>query len=220
MQFARKLHEIIGAKTKTVRSQARRDLAAPHESNRHAMIVSGGLIALYRDGGSTQRRLVALRYPGEVVQPHESGLRVHSMSGSAVLLIDTDVFEDALFRHAELNNLARDASVRAELIAYEWLMRDAMDSSRRAAHFLCEHAMRGHGAHSDCIALELTQQQIGEITAQTPVNVNRVLRSLEKQGLFVPIGDRQYRVDWPELRRMGHFDTHYLDPACGPAPQD
>jgi CRP-like cAMP-binding protein len=132
------------------------------------------------------------------------------MLGTEVLLINTDVLNDALSRHAELVSLAKDASARTQLIAYEWLMRDAMDASRRTAHFLCEHAIRRDGEHSDSIRLELTQQQIGEVTAQTSVNVNRMLRSLEREGLFVSIGDRQYRADWGELRRLGHFDAGYL----------
>jgi CRP-like cAMP-binding protein len=141
------------------------------------------------------------------------------MLGSEVLQVDTDVFQDALNRHSELLSLALNANAREGLIAYEWLMRDAMDSTRRAAHFLCEHAIRRDGEHSDSFRLELTQQQIGEITAQTPVNVNRVLRSFEKEKLFVPSGDRRYRADWPELRRLGHFDARYLPSICAPLSQ-
>ena len=212
MQFGRKLQEAVGAETKTVRAQARRDLTAPDETERYATIVQSGLVALYRDASSTERRLVALRYPGEVVQPHEASLRLHSLIGSEVLLVHTNVVQNVLLRNPELVALAREADARSQLIAYEWLMRDGMESSRRAAHFLCEHAIRRNGAHSDSLRLELTQQQVGDITIQTSVNVNRVLRSLEKEGLFVPIGDRQYRADWAELRRLGLFDPSYLTP--------
>ena len=76
VQFGQKLQEAIEAKTKTVR--ARRDVISANEGDRYAIIVSRGLIGLYRDRPSTNR-LVALRYAGEVVQPHEAGLRVHAL---------------------------------------------------------------------------------------------------------------------------------------------
>ena len=197
-------------KAKRVRSQARRDLALPHEADRHAMIISSGLVALYLDCASSQRRLVALRYPGEVVQPHELGLRLHALLETDVLLTETDAFWDLVGRDLELSQLASQASERAQLVAYEWLMRDAMDAASATAHFLCEHAVRSTGEFAKLLRLELTQLQIGDITAQTTVNVNRVMRGFQKDELFVPVGDRQFRANWPELRRLGRFDPGYL----------
>ena len=211
MKFARKLRENLYAKAETVHSQARRDLALPYEANRHAMVIGSGLLGLYRDSASGSRRLVALRYPGDVVQPNESGLRVHSLIAGEVLLSDTNAFLDSLKADPELSRMAQHAADRAQLIAYEWLMRDAMDSPNRTAHFLCEHALRRNGEHAELLSMELTQAQIGEITAQTSINVNRVLRVYEREKIFVPIGARVYLPDWPELCRLGRFDPRYLD---------
>ena len=215
MLFASKLHENIFAKAKTVQSQAHRDLALPYEANRHAMVIVSGLLGLYRDNASSARRLVALRYPGDVIQPYEAGLRVHSPIAGEVLLSDTNVFLECLEADPELSRMARDATDRAQLIAYEWLMRDAMDSPNRTAHFLCEHALRRDGEHAETLSIELTQAQIGEITAQTSINVNRVLRIFEREKIFVPIERRLYRTDWPELCRLGRFDSRYLDRKVG-----
>ena len=182
------------------------------------MIISSGLVALYLDGASSQRRLVALRYPGEVVQPHESGLRLHALLDTEVLMTETGAFWESVGRDLELCRLASQASARAQLIAYEWLMRDAMDAASATAHFLCEHAVRSTGELPELLRLELTQHQIGDITAQTPVNVNRVMRGFQKDELFVPVGNRQFRANWPELRRLGRFDPAYLareTVACG-----
>lgn len=174
------------------------------------MIIGSGLVALYRDGASTQRRVVALRYPGEVVQPHEASLRVHALLQTEALLAEAAAFED-LLSDPELRQLAGEAQVRSQLIAYEWLMRDAMDSASRTAHFLCEHALRGSGRYTETLHMELTQAQIAEITVQTSVNVNRVLRAFEQDKILVPVAKRQYRPEWSELRRLGCFDHRYLD---------
>lgn len=210
MQFGRKLQEIVQENAKRLSSQARRDLSLPDEAGRHAMIISSGLVALYRDAASTQRRIVALRYPGDVVQPHESSLRVHALLQTEALVAEAAAFED-LLSDPELKQLAAEAQLRSQLIAYEWLMRDAMDSASRTAHFLCEHALRRNSGYPKTLHLELTQAQIGEITVQTSVNVNRVLRVFEHEKILVPIASRQYRADWPELRRLGCFDQRYLD---------
>ena len=107
--------------------------------------------------------------------------------------------------------MAIESVHRAQLIAYEWLIRDAMDAASRMAHFLCEHALRSKGRHTDSLEMPITQAQMGHVTAQTSVNVNRVLRLLEKDGLLMPIGERRFRADWDELRRLGRFDPAYLD---------
>ena len=89
-------------------------------------------------------------------------------------------------------------------------MRDALPTSSRVAHFLCEHGARLGINDDDDLPLELTQIHVGEITAQTTVNVNRIMASFVKQRLLTPAGRRMYRPDWVELRRLGRFEPSYL----------
>jgi CRP-like cAMP-binding protein len=56
-----------------------------------------------------------------------------------------------------------------------------------------------------------TQQQIADITGQTSVNVNRVLADMERQGLIRRKGRDIEFVDWPEMRRVGSFQSAYLE---------
>jgi hypothetical protein len=59
-------------------------------------------------------------------------------------------------------------------------------------------------------ALPMTQEQLADATALTPVHVNRVLKELGRLGLI----DRQKRAvairDWDGLRALGDFGTRYL----------
>jgi CRP-like cAMP-binding protein len=56
-----------------------------------------------------------------------------------------------------------------------------------------------------------TQQQIADITGQTSVNVNRVFADLERQGLIERAGREILFKDWAEMRRVGSFQSSYLD---------
>jgi len=55
-----------------------------------------------------------------------------------------------------------------------------------------------------------TQQQMGEITGQTSVNVNRVLAELERQNLITRKGREIEFRDWSELCRIASFRPDYL----------
>lgn len=56
----------------------------------------------------------------------------------------------------------------------------------------------------------MTQEQIADATGLTAVHVNRVLKSLQSEGLI----ERNRRVvsfpDWDRLREVGDFDPRYL----------
>ena len=74
-------------------------------------------------------------------------------------------------------------------IEREWLLNVGRRIGRaRLAHFLCEFAVRlaikSHVPDQTAIALPLTQEQIGDAVALTPVHVNRMLKELEAEGLI------------------------------------
>ena len=208
--FAPKLIEALGELGRASQLSTRRSWASPNDRDRHSVIVCSGLLALYRERASGHRRLVALRYPGEIVAPHEHGLGVSAMSPSEIVATSHESFLATIQDNSDLQ-LEFDRSVkRSQVIAYEWLMRDALDTASRVAHFLCEHSAKLGLQDDEEVPVDFTQSQLGEITAQTAVNINRVLGSFAKQGLLTPTGQRTFRPNWSELRRLGRFDASYL----------
>ena len=208
--FAGNLIEALAAQSQSLQLDARRIWASPEEPERHAVVVCSGLLALYREGSSGSRRLVALRYPGEIIAPHEHGFGVRSVLSSEIVATNSSSFQAAIGNVPDLQRAFEHALKRTQLIAYEWLVRDALPTSSRVAHFLCEHGARLGINDDDDLPLELTQIHLGEITAQTTVNVNRIMASFVKQRLLTPAGSRMYRPDWVELRRLGRFEPSYL----------
>jgi len=122
-------------------------------------------------------------------------------------------FRDALFKRPEMSSVLAEVLGREGAIACEWIARCGLrDSAGRLAHVLSETFFRmGVDANLDHLTLPFTQQQLAEMTGQTPVNVNRMLAHLEVQNLIARnVRDLAVR-DWSELRRVGGFDPAYLD---------
>lgn len=96
----------------------------------------------------------------------------------------------------------------------EWVVNvGRRDARQRIAHILCEFAVRleSRGLTTDHgFELPMTQEQLADATGLTSVHVNRVLKSLEADGLI----DRRRRHihydNWRALQDAGDFSRRYL----------
>lgn len=192
--------------TRRVRAPRHRPLREPGDGLGEAVVVRSGLLALYvtvPGGRRRTRRIVALRFPGDVVlpdRPPQIGIEP---------LLDSDVeIEPAksFLEHWSWRKHAR----RNELIGYYWIARLAgMDASTRLANLLCEIAARG--GHGDRFELPLTQIEMADITGQTDINANRVLRELEEGGLIERHGREVTVPDLEALWRRAAFHVEHLN---------
>ena len=106
-----------------------------------------------------------------------------------------------------------DALVESS-IHREWLLNVGRRNARsRLAHLLCEFSVRFQKSTiADAMAYELpmTQEQLGDALGLTPVHVNRVLKSLETDGLIARKKRQVSVIDWPRLRDAAEFNERYL----------
>ena len=106
-----------------------------------------------------------------------------------------------------------DALVEAS-IHREWLLNVGRRNARsRLAHLLCEFSVRFKtSALGGGMAYELpmTQEQLGDALGLTPVHVNRVLKSLETEGLITRRKRHIGVADWHALRDAAEFNERYL----------
>lgn len=170
------------------------------------LIVESGLLALVKVSPSGSRRIVALRYPGEHILPGPHPYAIETLGVEAVVNFKgaETIFEP--YRTAQLEQDLR--------IAYEWLRVSTLDANARVAHFLCETALRQGNPQDHLIDFIFTQQQVGEITGQTSVNVNRVMADLTFMDIIERKGTRQLLIkNWEDLTRLATFTPTYLDPA-------
>ena len=168
------------------------------------------------DGG---RQILSIHIPGEALDFQNIFLNVadHSVQmltrGHVALIPRADIQKivrySAAIGHAILVNILVDAS-----IFREWILNvGRRDAKSRLAHVLCEMAVRldAHGLADDMgYHLPMTQAELADALGLTPVHLNRVIRSLEVDGLI----NRSKRdisfPDWERMRDIADFNDRYL----------
>lgn len=196
-----------------VKFAARRALHTPDETDVGAILIRSGIACLFKWSEKAHVRVVALRYPGEVIAPEELrfGLGVQALVLSNATRVPAEEFSKALEANGSATAEWQRQAARNSRIALEWLVRATYEAPGKIAHLLCETAVRtGHGMSPE-VAFELpfTQEQLAAITGQTGVNVNRVVRDFERQNLIAG-PKRRMNVNWGEIRRIGRFEGSYL----------
>ena len=168
------------------------------------------------DGG---RQILSLHIPGEALDFQNIFLDVadHSVQmltrGQLAIIPRADIQKiarsSASIGHAILVNILVDAS-----IFREWILNvGRRDAKSRLAHVLCELAVRldAFGLAKDMgYHLPMTQAELADALGLTPVHLNRVIRSLEADGLIRRSKRDIGFPDWERMRDMADFNDRYL----------
>ena len=168
------------------------------------------------DGG---RQILSIHIPGEALDFQNIFLNVadHSVQmltrANLALIPRVDIQRiarsSAAIGHAILVNVLVDAS-----IFREWLLNvGRRDAKSRLAHVLCELAVRldAFGLADEMgYHLPMTQAELADALGLTPVHLNRVMRSLEVDGLIVRSKRDVSFPDWERMRDIADFNDRYL----------
>ena len=168
------------------------------------------------DGG---RQILSIHIPGEALDFQNIFLNVadHSVQmltrGHLALIPRADIQQlartSATLGHAILINILVDAS-----IFREWILNiGRRDAKSRLAHVLCELAVRLDSlglAENMGYHLPMTQAELADALGLTPVHLNRVIRSLEADGLINRSKREISFPDWDRMRDMADFNDRYL----------
>jgi CRP-like cAMP-binding protein len=191
-----------------------------HEVATQSCLMLSGYSVRSKIVAAGSRQIVAIHMKGEMVDLQNSLLEkadhsVQMLSTSKVAMIP----RDAIIKLAEdwprvgramwIDTLV-DASIFREWIASA----GRRDARTRIAHLLCEFSVRlkvAGLAQETGYELPMTQEQLGDATGMTAVHVNRMLKSLEREGLIDRTSSRSIRIgDWRKLAVVGDFDSNYL----------
>jgi CRP-like cAMP-binding protein len=168
------------------------------------------------DGG---RQILSIHIPGEALDFQNIFLNVadHSVQmltrGHVALVPRADIQRiarsSASIGHAILVSILVEAS-----IFREWILNvGRRDAKSRLAHVLCELAVRldAHGLADDMgYHLPMTQAELADALGLTPVHLNRVIRSLEVDGLINRSKRDVSFPDWERMRDIADFNDRYL----------
>lgn len=186
--------------------------------DRCAVLVSGYAFR-HKLTGDGERQIVSLHIPGDALDFQnmflgESDHNVQLLTRGQVAEIPRQPLEELVLSHGAIGRAILIHTLVEASIFREWVVNVGRRNARsRIAHLLCEFAYRmtTQGlTPSGSYELPMTQEQLADATGLTAVHVNRVLKSLEADGLI----DRSRRVisfpDWLRLRDVADFNARYL----------
>jgi CRP-like cAMP-binding protein len=165
------------------------------------------------------RQIVSVHIPGDFVDLEGSLLNiadhnVQALTRCEMAYIPRDALRALILGHPRIAMAMWIDTLIDGSIFREWVVNvGRRDARSRIAHLLCEFARRMEVAGlADEYRYELpmTQEQLADATGLTPVHVNRVLKTLDREGLIRR--DRRFIAipDWPALRQAAGFSEIYL----------
>ena len=219
-------HAILDLPGQAEQVHANHDFVALGERVDHSSLMVAGIVGRFDQNGEGIRQITAMHIPGDmcdlhsVVQPTPTSA-LQALSVATILRIPHSAIRGVAARYPAIAEaLWRDCMVDASILC-EWVVNvGRRDARKRISHLLCEMATR-LGAVTDgtddlVFDLPVTQTQLADATALTPVHVNRTLQGLRAQGL-VAWRQRVVRLrNWKELTELAEFDGDYLQTEMRP----
>lgn len=189
------------------------------ETPRHCCILAAGFAMRHKSTGNGARQIFSIHMRGDAVDLHNSMLgkadhNVQMLSGGEGAFIRVEAIRElAQARPAISRAILYDALIDGAIFR-EWTLNVGRRDARcRMAHMLCEFGLRLEVAGLGRAAgyqLPMTQEELADALALTPIHVSRTLKSLADEGL-VERDARGIRIpDWHALAKLGDFDSGYL----------
>jgi CRP-like cAMP-binding protein len=185
----------------------------------HCSVLISGYAFRQKLTGAGARQILAVCLPGDAVDLQNIFLDVSDHSVQLLTRCDVaDVPREALQELALTRPAIGTAIIAFTLveasILREWVVNvGRRDARARVAHILCEFAVRLEArelATGEGFELPMTQEQPADATGLTSVHVNRVLKSLETEGLISRRRRYIQFTDWRALQNIGDFSRRYL----------
>lgn len=185
----------------------------------HCCVLVDGFAFRQKVTGHGARQIVALCIPGDAVDLQSLFLDVTDHSAQLLTRsVVADVPEAAIQELIMSSRAVGSAIIHTTLveasILREWVVNvGRRDARARISHILCEFGVRLEIrglATAAGFELPMTQEQLADATGLTPVHVNRVLRSLEAEGLISRKRRNIQFTDWRALQDVGDFNRRYL----------
>ena len=185
----------------------------------HCTILVTGYAFRQKVTGSGARQILSICIPGDAVDLQNMFLDVSDhgvqlLTQARVADIPREALQDLVLSRPKIGQAVIELTLIEASILREWVVNvGRRDARARIAHILCEFAVRleQRGLTTDHgFELPLTQEQLADATGLTSVHVNRVLRSLENEGLITRKRRQIHFGDWRALQDAGDFSRRYL----------
>jgi CRP-like cAMP-binding protein len=216
----RDVQALLGLPLTVVPVERNKAIVREGDAVAHCWLVLSGFCVRLKYVGTGGRQIVSIHMKGDFVDLQNAMLGVadHTVQtltdcqmaklpiGPVRHLTDTcPAIKDALWHDTLV-----DGSIHREWVANV----GRRDAQTRIAHLLCEFALKLEAIHLGeklDYELPMTQDQLADATGLTPVHVNRVLQTLERDGLIERTTPKSVIIgDWKRLAAAGDFRPDYL----------
>lgn len=185
----------------------------------HTCLLLSGFAFRNKVAGNGGRQIMSIHMKGDLVDLQNSMLgiadhNVQMLSAGEVALIPYEAVRDLAFRLPAVGMAMWYETLVEGSIFREWILNvGRRNALARIGHLLCEFAIRLETAelgNQTEYELPITQEQLADAVSLTPVHVNRMLMTLEEDGL-ISRTKRQITIsDWHKLAKVADFEPQYL----------
>ena len=182
-------------------------------------LLMSGFACRNKTAGNGGRQILSIHMKGDILDLQNSLLgvadhNVQMLGAGEVALIPTSVIRDLALQSPTVGMAMWYETLVEGSIFREWMLNvSRRDARTRIAHLLCELGLRLEIAelgNSASYELPITQEQLADAVALTPVHVNRTLMKLESDGLITRTKRMIVITDWKKLVKAGDFEPRYL----------
>ncbi len=199
--------------------QARQDLIQEGGPPDGVKIILDGMAFRYKMLPDGRRQIVGFFLPGDICDLRAYLLRRMDHSVAAFGSVDTavlppDALQNLTGRFPRLTRALWWSTLVDEAVAREWIVNVGFRTAfERMAHLFCEMYARLEAVEltqADSFELPLTQTELADTLALSPVHVNRTLMEMRRARLLSFEGRLLTIHNLPELQSLAGFDTNYL----------
>ncbi|MES2136887.1 MAG: Crp/Fnr family transcriptional regulator [Pseudomonadota bacterium] len=185
----------------------------------HTCLLMSGFAYRHKSAGNGGRQILSIHMKGDIVDLQNSLLgvadhNVQMLTAGEVAMIPVGAIREVAIVSPTVGMAMWYETLVEGSIFREWVLNiGRRDARTRCAHLLCEFAIRLEVAelgHPESYELPITQEQLADALALTPVHVNRMLMKLESEGLIKRTKRMVSIVDWKELSEVADFNPRYL----------
>jgi len=183
-----------------------------------SLLLLDGFVARQTELPNGRRQILAIHVPGDFLDLH--GFLLKSLDHDVVALSQTrlaeaphDRLREVTSEHPHVSRLLWFSTMVDAAIHREWISSLGRTAAGRIAHLFCELQTRLEvvgRADSRGYTLPLTQIDLADATALTPVHVNRTLMALEADGLIRRNKRVIHIIDWKKMAKVADFQPRYL----------
>jgi CRP-like cAMP-binding protein len=182
-------------------------------------VLLSGLACRFTLSRTGRRQIIAYLVPGDFCDSHAGDAefgdhRLGTLSAVTIASVSRATLTQLTARFIRISRALHGFEVAEEATARQWLLnlgqRDALE---RTAHLLCELFMRlscvGLTCTNGC-GLPLTQADLADALAMSPVHMNRTLMKLRRLKLASLLHYWLTLYDLEELKAVASFRADYL----------